>query len=199
MPDNDLVPKRIRRLWSRPCNAMLGGQEPLLVGHEIDRSLATTLKDIRLPSPEGLVRAMRESVLYSDTSQYEEARARYATEAGRTDLASRLLAQAEELMEFERARLLGHPERELAEELLTAALRRHAEACLCGPAEVDERMLASGASFEDVRTRQEACLDAAQYDRFAARVLSGDTDRMRTPRSQIPRASTAALLEQVVE
>lgn len=150
MPDNDLVPRSIRRLWRRSCEAMLGGQEPLAVAHEIDRAITETVKAVGLPPPVDLVRAMRDSVLYADTALFEVATREYARRCGLSDLGSHVIAEAHELMELRRPELLGRAEAETARGLVAGGLRRHAEACLCGSEAVTNRMLADGASLPQV-------------------------------------------------
>ncbi|MDX6541207.1 MAG: hypothetical protein QOI71_2817 [Gaiellales bacterium] len=198
MPDNDLVPRHVRRVWRRACQAMLGGQEPLEVGREIDRTLTAVVKEQALPSPEGLVRDVRESILYSDTARYEDACARYRREAGLTDLASHVLAELAERMELSRGALLGSPEPETAAAILAGALRRQAEAGMCGPEDVTDRLLVDGASYADVERRKQECLNAAQYEAVAGRVVAGQADRMRAPRSHLPKFSQAEILAQEV-
>lgn len=198
MPDNDLVPRSIRRLWRRSCEAMLGGQEPQVVADEIDRAITETVKKVGLPPPVDLVRAMRDSVLYADTALYEEATYEYARRCGLTDLGSHVIAEARELMELRRTELLGRAEAETARDLVAGGLRRHAEACRCGPEAVTDRMLADGASLAHVLERQRACLDAAQYPVVAERVIEETSGHMRAPASQLPKLSQADLINEVL-
>jgi hypothetical protein len=198
MPDNDLVPRHVRRVWRGSCQAMLGGQEPFEVGHEIDRALTVVLKEQALPSPERLVREVRESILYSDTARYEDACQQYVRDAGLTDLASHVLAQLTEHVELSRSAFMGSPEPETTTAILAGGLRRHAEAGMCGAEKVTENMLADGASYAEVERRKQECLNAGQYEAMAARVVAGQADRMRAPRSQLPKLSQAEILAQEV-
>jgi hypothetical protein len=175
---------------------MVGGQDLPLVGHEIDRAITATLKEQPLLAPHGLAREMCEAARSADDGRFRAALTRYGQEAGLAGLTTHTLSQATAMMELGRAGLCTRSEAEVADELVRGTLRRFANASLCGADDVTREMLADGATFDQVRERQEACLDAAQYEVSARQILSGDSARLRTPRSRVPKPPLAELLSQ---
>jgi hypothetical protein len=196
MPDNDLNPRRTRRHWHRPCAAMIGDQDLPVVGHEIDRAITATLREQPLLSPHALVHEMCEAAKSHDDARFQAALTRYGREAGLAGMTTHVLSQATAMMELGRAGLDTRSEAEVADELVRGTLRRFANASLCGADDVTKAMLAEGATFNEVRDRQEACLDAAQYEASAAQILSDEGSAPRTPRSRVPKPPLVELLNQ---
>jgi hypothetical protein len=174
---------------------MIGGQEPAFVGHEIDRALAATLREQPLVPPHDLAHEMCESARLGDGTRFQKALDRYSQDVGIGPLTSQVVAQAVTMMELGEGGLVDRSDGEIAADLVTGALRRYAEASLCGADDVTKAMLEEGSNFSQVRERQRACLDAAQFDANAAQVLSGVT-RPRTPPIRIAKPTTAELLHQ---
>lgn len=198
MPDNDVVPRRIRPRWRMACQLMIEGHEPAFVGATIDRALAETVREVRLPSPLPLVQAARDAIVLADTAAYEAARAEYKASTCGLELADDVLEALTVLCEVRREDLIGQPEHELTHDLVADALRRTADRALCGPEDVAEAMIAKGSSFDEVDHRQRVCLDSAQYEKLAAQIVAGNADRVRKPPSRVERPSLAALLDQEV-
>jgi hypothetical protein len=195
MPDNDRIPRSTRRHWHKPCKAMIGGQEPAYVGHAIDRALAATLRDQPLAPPHGLAHEMCEAARLGDSVRFQQALDHYRQEVGIGPLTSQVVAQAVTMMELGEGEIIDRSDDEIAVDLVIGALRRYAEASLCGADDVNKAMLEDGANFDQVRKRQRACLDAAQLDACAAQILAGAA-RPRTPPIRIAKPSTAELLNQ---
>lgn len=175
---------------------MIGDQDLPVVGHEIDRAITATLKEQPLLAPHRLAHEMCEAAKSGDDAGFQAALARYGREAGLSGLTTHALSQATAMLELGGAGLSSRSEGEVASELVRGTLRRFANASLCGADDVTRAMLAEGASFNEVRKRQEACLDAAQYEVSAAQILSGDGARPRTPRSRVLKPPLAELLNQ---
>jgi hypothetical protein len=175
---------------------MIGDQELPVVGHEIDRAITATLKEQPLLAPHQLAREMCEAARGGDEARFQAALTQYGREAGLAGLTPHALSQATAMMELGGGSLGARSAADVADELVRGTLRRFANASLCGADDVTKAMLAEGATFTEVRERQEACLDAAQFDATAAQILSGDEARPRTPRSRVPKPPTAELLKQ---
>lgn len=175
---------------------MIGDQDLPVVGHEIDRAITATLKEQPLLAPHELAREMCEAAKSGDEARFQAALTRYGREAGLSGLTPHALSQATAMMELGGKSLGVRPEADVAGELVHGTLRRFANASLCGADDVTKAMLAEGATFTEIRERQEACLDAAQFEVSASQILSGDGARPRKPRSRVVKPPMAELLKQ---
>jgi hypothetical protein len=191
MPDNDIVPSGVRRLWHKPARMLLGDQPPSLVAAQVERTLAKELTDQQPPTALLLIKALRESVLFSDTAAAEQAFSQYRMEAGGQPPALEVHDSAAVFSELRRDELVGQPPEETARAVVEDALRRFAEARLCGPDMIAKRLQREGVSLDEIVARNDLCLDSVRYAPLVEGLLNENT-RFRAP--QQPKRSQADLL-----
>lgn len=196
MPDNDIVPGGVRRLWLRAAQMLIAGQPPNLVATQIERTLATELTRQQLPTTLPLVKGLRESMVFSDTAAAEQALNDYRIASGAQPLAQAVHDAATVFTELHRRELVEAPPADVARAVTEDALRRFVNERLCGPDSVTEQMQCDGRTLSEIAAHTSACLDHVQYAPLADAVLRENV-RVTAPRRE--KLSQADLLDLEVE
>lgn len=199
MPDNDIVPRGVRRHWRPAARLFIGGHEPAIVGVAIERALAQTVRESALPPAAPFVRMVQHSIDVYSTSGFEDARRDYLRRAGGGQLALDVVGVVQAMHETERQELLSWPAADVGREVMARALRRCAIRCLVGPDVVMDRMIRGGHSLSDIARHEQACVDLVRYDAIAYQVERGNSAHARSPARPWSRQDLAGFLRRELD
>jgi hypothetical protein len=192
MPDNDILPRGIRRAWRDPAALAIGGHRALLVADECDRALA---REIRESAETGLVtlaEKLSEAVSAEDPISYFETAASLTQGFGHSPFANAVAAEGESLLVGGRSGSVG------ARELLEGGLRRYADAALFGSEQMLKRMHERGGipldRLDDYRA---AVVELVRTKEIAEAVLRQPGGQVRAP-ARRDSTTTAEMLSEVV-
>jgi len=199
MPDNDVVPRNIKRPWRKAARAAIARHPVEDVGDECRIAIAQLLRSESPPAAGGLARALTESAAQDDARPWERAKQEYLTASSRSSVAVRLVSEGDRLLEVRSEDLASSSHQDVEQSLIAGGLRRHAEAALWGSQQMIEAMVQEpGIDPAEVRAYETGCLDHAQIPELARRLATRDGKEIRAPATRAPRPDTGAMLDEEV-
>jgi hypothetical protein len=199
VPDNDLVPNRIRRAWKPAAELAIGGQAAELVTDECGRALAADLRESGLaPALVGLASALDSAIASGQPEPFYAAAERLRAGVDVSPLALAVLGEGERLLETGLNGYRDGLEGGAIRALVDGSLRRYCESALFGSEEMLKRMYRetgkSISELDDYKARILGNLPISELGRSIVRSPDGE---VRTP-ARRTRSSTSAMLDEQV-
>lgn len=196
MPDNDIVPRRLGRHWTRAFRAALHGVNAAEVGDEIRAAVAAALRDAHgCPDVDRLARGARDAAVYGDWGAWERVVQSFLIANGRSAVSLTMVREAEGLLASDRDGLALMSDQQASLTVAEGGLRRW----------VDERMWGRGhdlllerfVEFDAVRQFELAATAQASLPELAERLLARpDGDGLRAPQRKVRPRPTSVLLDE---
>jgi hypothetical protein len=190
VPDNDLIPRVVRKAWKPAAELVIGGHPAELVADECGRALAADLREADCNvAIVGLAAKLDEAMALGRPDVYLEAAVEFLQSAGESPVAFAVVAQGERFLEVP-----SGDERPTAEGLVDGALRRLADGALFGSQAMLRRMHErAGLTVEALDDYARTVLDLVPAARIATTLARTPEGRVRAPASR-SKASTAEML-----
>lgn len=196
MPDNDIVPRVVRPPFRRAAKLVMGNQDAGVVGDELIRACAKELRLADLPPLREWGLALRDAVVYGDDARWRRLNQELRDHSGQSAMARALYDEGSVLREVRSSELASMTDSQATHELAEGALARLARASVFGPeAVVRETLGKVGWGVPELRAYEEQCLDSAQFERLAERLVDRPSGDLRAPRAQ-SRRSTRDMLDE---
>lgn len=199
MPDNDFLPRGVRRPWRKAAELALGLHDPGQLADTCGKALAAEIRTAELGAP--LVRLAEE--LHAAASAEDYARLRAAEADFRRDVASvplttAIINECERLFELSSSALTAESPADTHHLLVERALRHHTNNALFGSEQMLTQMHRQAAlSCDDVGAYRVNVINAAPVDHFARALFENPDRPVRAPAATV-RASTADMLGEEV-
>jgi hypothetical protein len=187
VPDNDRLPRGIRRFWRRAAEAVIGHQDPTVVGECLERAMAAELRSSAAPL-RSLLHALSDA---SDARRAVEQAVQQAPAAWVHGSGAPFVQAARTA-----ASSHGEPDGDTGfRDVIETGLRRLAWQSCLGPVEPTLGP-PDYSSFAEADQFMASCLDEVRFDRLAGafnRAESGSI--IRAPRTRRRKRTTRELLD----
>lgn len=161
MPDNDIVPRRIRKPWKQAAELVIGGHSIDKVVDECGRALAAELRGAALgPAITELANALDAAVATRQPEVFYAAMERFRRSVSQSPFVPVLLAESEHLLERGLSGHFDEFQEGSVQILVDGSLRRFSEGALFGPEEMLKRV------------HQATGLSTADLDKYKAEILA---------------------------
>lgn len=199
MPDNDLVPSRLGRHWSRPFRAALEGVNAAEVGDEIRAAAAAALRDADgCPGIVELACAVRDAARSGDVTAWERAAREFLDRNGRSVLAQTMVREADGLLCTDRDGLAIMGDPDVSRDVAGGGLRRWVDERMWGRGR--DLLLESYGTFDDARRFELAANDQASLLELAERLIARpDAAGLRAPDRKVRPHPTSSLLHEKLD
>ncbi len=183
VPDNDIVPRRIRRPWKPAAELAIGGKAADLVVDECGRALAREIRESGLaPAVVDLAKALDAAVSAGRPEPFYAAAEVLRDRVDVSPLASSVLAEGEFLLETSlngyRDALAGGA----IEPLINGSLRRFTESALFGSQEMRQRMhRETGKSLSELDSYTSQVLSDLPVSEIARSMVNRPDGEVRAP------------------
>ncbi len=196
MPDNDIVPRRLGRHWTRPFRAVVDGVSAAEVGDEIRAAAAAALRDASgCQDLDRLGRAARDVAVYGDWAAWERTVQTFLITNGRSAVSLTMVREAEGLLASDRDRLALTSDREVSTAVVEGGLRRWVNERMWGRNR--DLLFERFGDVQDIRRFEVAATDQASLGELAARLLARpDAVGLRAPDRKIRPRPTSVLLDE---
>jgi hypothetical protein len=198
MPDNDIVPGRVRKPWKGAAELVIGGHDETIVADECGRALAQDLREADCGRQIlGLAEALESAIALGEPEAFACAVQDFRRAVRLAPVANAIVSEGRQLLEL--ASLDGaRVPQNVAMALLSGGLRRLTEASLFGPEDMMSQMHhRSGISIEQLDTYEDNVISAVQTRALSEAILRNPESKVRMPARQT-RASTAEMIDEDV-
>lgn len=199
MPDNDFLPRGVRRPWRKAAELALGLHDPTQLVDACSKALAAEIRTADLGG--ALARLATELHAAASADNYarlREAEVDFRRSTASAPLIAALTNECERLFELHSPALSAAPIADIQRLLVEGALRRHTSSALFGSEQMLTRMHRQAElSCDDVDTYRANVIDAVPVDYFAKALLKSPDQPVRAPAGKA-RASTADMLDEEV-
>jgi hypothetical protein len=199
VPDNDIVPSRIRRPWKPAAELAIGGQAIELVADECGRALAGDLRESGLaPSVVGLAASLDSAIASGQPELFYAAAEQLRVGVGVSPLASAVLVEGERILETGLNGYRDDLEGGAIRALVDGSLRRYSESALFGSEEMLKRMYReTGKSISELDDYKAGILGNLPITELGQAIVRSSDGELRAP-ARRARSSTSAMLDEQV-